>query len=112
MNREEIIEKEKILKELCEKVGVDYHNTAWSVYAFIDFSRRCYEQGRKDAFSEIAYSDDVIKEPFEKLAYEQGYEQGKKDAWEDIDKIINGMTNPIETMRIIIEQMKEHKNEM
>lgn len=38
--------------------------------------------------------------------YAIGYEQGKKDAWEDIGKIINGMTNPIETMKIIIEQMK------
>lgn len=78
---EEAIEKEKILKDLCKKVGVEYSNTIWSVEQFIDFSRKCYEQG-------------------------------KKDVWEDIDKIINGMTNPIETMKIIIEQLKEHKNEM
>jgi hypothetical protein len=42
---------------------------------------------------------------------DRAYQQGKKDAWEDIDKIINGMTNPIQTMKIIIEQMKGEQNE-
>lgn len=37
------------------------------------------------------------------------YEQGRADVWTDIEKIINNMTNPIDTMRIIIEQLKEQK---
>lgn len=43
-------------KELCD---------ACEVYAV-------YQQGRADAFKEIAYSDDVKKEEFEILAYNKG----------------------------------------
>lgn len=37
------------------------------------------------------------------------YEKGRADVWADIEKIINSMTNPIDTMKIIIEQLKEQK---
>ena len=38
------------------------------------------------------------------------YKQGREDVWADIEKIINNMTNPIDTMKIIIEQLKEKQN--
>lgn len=37
------------------------------------------KQGREDAFQEIAYSDSVIKEPFETLAYEKGKLDGARE---------------------------------
>lgn len=39
------------------------------------------------------------------------YEKGRADVWADIEKIINSMTNPIDTMKIIIEQLKEQNND-
>lgn len=48
-----------------------------------------YTKGRESAFKEIAYSDDVIKEPFEKLAYEKG----KADAIDGIKAEIKSMKN-------------------
>lgn len=46
-----------------------------------------YQQGKSDAFQEIAYSDSVIKEPFETLAYKKG----KADA---IEEFANELINP------------------
>lgn len=43
--------------------------------------------------------------------HKDGYEQGKADTWTDIEKIINRMTNPIDTMKIIIEKLKEQESE-
>lgn len=42
-------------------------------------------------------------------AYLKIYQQGKADVWADIEKIINNMTNPIDTMKIIIKELKEQK---
>lgn len=47
----------------------------------------------------------------ERCEIEKVYQQGKADVWSDIEKIINSITNPIDTMKIIIEQLKEQKNE-
>lgn len=35
------------------------------------------------------------------------YQQGRADVWADIEKIIDNMSNPIQTMEIIIKQLKE-----
>lgn len=40
---------------------------------------KAYQSGRTDAFQEIAYSDSVIKEPFETLAYNKGREDGARE---------------------------------
>lgn len=38
----------------------------------LDFGEFCYNKGKTDAYKEIAYSDCVAKEQFEKLACKQG----------------------------------------
>lgn len=53
MTREEQEKSFENLKDLCNKVGVDYSETPWSVYKFIEFARKCYQQGRADAIDEI-----------------------------------------------------------
>lgn len=40
-----------------------------------------------------------------------GIKKGRADVWADIDKIINNMTNPIDTMKIIIKELKEQNND-
>lgn len=45
-----------------------------------------YDLGRADAYKEIAYSDNTIKETFEKLAYEKG----RADAIDDFREKLFG----------------------
>lgn len=42
---------------------------------------------------------------------EEHDKQTRAEVWADIEKIISNMSNPIQTMEIIIEQLKEQKNE-
>ena len=48
-----------------------------------------YQQGRADAFQEIAYSDSVIKEPFETLAYEKGKADERAKTIEELRSFID-----------------------
>ena len=64
---------------------------------------------------EIKPQEDVFIIPTEELPkFEKWLEthdkQIRAEVWEDIEKIINGMSNPIQTMEIIIEKLKEQNN--
>lgn len=61
--------------------------------------------------TEDAYQQGIADERPKAFAngYEKGYQQGRADVWADIEKIINNMSNPIQTMEIIIKQLKEQK---
>lgn len=48
-----MIDNIAVLQDLCKKVGIEYSTTAWSVEQFIDFSRKCYEQGKSDGIDEV-----------------------------------------------------------
>lgn len=48
-----MIDNIEVLQDLCKKIGVEYSTTIWSVEQFIDFSRKCYEQGMKDKEKEL-----------------------------------------------------------
>lgn len=50
-----------------------------------DSVEEVFESGRKDAFQEIACSDNVIKEPFEILAYNKG----RAEALKPIQKLLD-----------------------
>lgn len=75
-----------------------------------------YEQGRADTFQEIAYSDAVIKEPFEELAYQQG----RADGIEEYNRELKYHFIDVEDLSLSSEffefvdriagQMKEEKN--
>lgn len=47
-----MIDNLEVLQDLCKKVGIEYSTTVWSVEQFIDFSRKCYEQGKKDGYNQ------------------------------------------------------------
>ncbi len=57
----------------------------------------------------MTFEDMLQDEPY-KSCYEKGLAdgeaKGRADVWSDIEKIINSMTNPIQTMEIIIKNMK------
>lgn len=66
--------KEELRQKINEKWMLTDTDECLEVFA--------YEQGRMSAFQEIAYSDRVHKEHFEKLAYEKG----RADAIEEVEK--------------------------
>jgi len=81
--------------ELIEKHGIG-HNCLSDAY----------ELGRADGYSQAENDYHKQTEKDRQSAYDCGYQQVRADVWADIDKIINGMTNPIQTMEIIIKNMK------
>jgi len=65
-----MVENIEVLQDLCKKVGVEYSTTIWSVEQFIDFSRKCYEQGRADEREQtksIEKENEGLKEKIKKL---------------------------------------------
>lgn len=83
-----------------------------------------YDLGRQDALKEIAYSDNVIKEPFEILAYNKGSAEGIYKACEILYQYIDWYDCPIKCVggcgnrdcskdlaEYVLEQLKERQND-
>lgn len=86
-----MIDNFEVLQDLCKKVGVKYETTIWSVEQFIDFSRKCYEQGRADALD--IDMDEPMHFTDKQKAWIKNYIiiNAKRQRADAIDEIINSI---------------------